>query len=116
MSNPGINPMQAAMAAGSGQVMTNQMTPEFLQQMQAYQDQQKRSQLANALMQNGADPTTANAGISNAGSDIAGAVISNKMADNAKWAAQGLSPVTVTPQVGTTGLGRFANMFGLGGS
>lgn len=81
MINPGqMNPMQMAGMAQQqpdAGIPTSQLTPEMLQQMQAYQDQQKRSQMAGALMQNQADPRTANAGFANAGSDILGAVTQN---------------------------------------
>lgn len=97
---------------------TNQMTPEFLQQMQQYQDQQRRSALAQSLMQGGA--TGQNAGLANAGGALAGAFADRRIQDNMKWAAQGISPVQVTPQVGTTALGRAGswakNLFGMGGS
>lgn len=112
MSNPG-QPMN-----GMQQLMTSQMTPELMQQMQAYQDQQKQQAMAQALMQGNAQGQ--NGGIANAGSAIAGAFADKRLQDNAKWAAQGISPVNVTPQVGTTQLGRAAgwakNLFGIGGS
>jgi hypothetical protein len=104
MSNPGIS--------------TAQMTPELMQQWQALQDQQRRQAMAQALMGNQAQGQ--NSGIANAGSAIAGALADRNIANNARWTAQGISPVQVTPQVGTTGLGRAANwakgLFGMGGS
>lgn len=112
MSNPG-QPMN-----GMQQLMTSQLTPEVLQQMQTYQDQQKRQAMAQALMQNNMQGQ--NAGIANAGSTLAGAFADKRLQNNAQWAAQGISPVTVTPQVGTTGLSRLGSqiggLFGMGGS
>ena len=56
-----------------------QMTPELAQAMQQYQDLQRRQQMAQSLMQNSANPQTANSGIANAGSDIAGAIAAKNM-------------------------------------
>lgn len=107
MSNPGF----------PSNLSTQQLTPEFLQQMQQYQDQQKKMQLAQGLMGNKA--TGQYGGLANAGSDIAGAVAQNQLQNQANWNAQGLGNVAVTPQVGTTGLGRLGsqigNLFGMGG-
>lgn len=65
MSSPGMtNPA----------LTTAQLTPEYLQQLQAYQDQQKQLNMAKALMNNQADAKTPYAGVANAGSDLTGAL------------------------------------------
>jgi hypothetical protein len=99
-----------------GQINTSQLTPEYLQQLQLYQDNMKRQALAQSLMGNQANPNTPNAGIANAGSDIAGALVSRKIQDNNKWAAQGLGPVNVTGNRMPGQGGWFNGLFGMGGS
>lgn len=99
MSNPGLS--------------TSQLTPELLQQWQQQQDVAKQQAMAQALMGNQAQGQYS--GLANAGGDILGAMASNSIAAK----NDPLSPVKVTPQVGTTGLGRAANLasnlFGMGG-
>lgn len=63
------------------------------------------------------NPQQPYAGIADAGNSLSQAVVQNKMAENAKWAQQGISPVSVTPQ--QVGGGPMAwmqrNLFNLGG-
>lgn len=56
---------------------TAQMTPEFMAQLQAYQDQQKKMQMAQSLMGNQAQGQ--NSGLANAGSDILGAITAQRL-------------------------------------
>lgn len=84
-----INPAQIEMMAQqqNGGLSTSQLTPEVLQQWQAYQDQQRKQQLAATLMGNNADPKTAYAGVANAGSDLNGALMLKAMQNQANGPA-----------------------------
>ena len=55
-----------------GMMMTNQMTPEAMAQMQQMQEQQRRMAMAQSLMGNQAQGQ--NGGLANAGNDILGAI------------------------------------------
>lgn len=85
--------------------------------IQALQQAQRRQAMAQQLMGNQAQGQ--NSGMANAGNSILGAVTANRANQDMKFAAQGIAPVQITPQVGTTGLGRLGNklggLFGLGG-
>lgn len=110
MNDPGLMSTQGQ--AGS----TSMLTPEYLQQMQAWQDNQRKQALAQSLMSNQADPRTQNSGIANAGADIAGALASKAVANRMNPLAQ----VQVTPQQIGGGAGIWAqrhlgNLFNLGG-
>ena len=59
------------------------MTPELLQAIQQYQDQQRKQAMAGALMQNSANSSAANGGIANAGSTLAGALAMKNMQNQA---------------------------------
>lgn len=108
-------------------VSTAQLTPEFLQQMQAYQDQQKKMAMAQSLMQNNAPMNTPYAGISNAGSSLAGAMAARNLQQNAMQQAQNNMPGTMHDLGSGIGsvsdkvpnlqnkAGWFSNMFSLGG-
>jgi len=91
-----------------------QMTPEDTQKWQSLQRQQA---IAQQLMNPQAQGQ--NSGLANAGSSILGAMEYNKLGNDAKFAAQGISPVNVSPQVGASAFGRIGNklgnMFGFGG-
>lgn len=91
-----------------------QMTPDDMQSME---DMRRKQMMAAQLMAPQAQGQ--NSGLANAGSSLLGAMEYNKLGNDAKFAAQGISPVNVTPQVGSGMLGRlgnkFGNMFGFGG-
>lgn len=113
MSNPGF-------PAG---ISTQQLTPEFLQQMQQYQDQQKKMQLAQGLMGNKAQGQYS--GLANAGSDLAGALASQNIGAANSPAAQaislrtGISPSAagniVNPSMLSQAKNWAGNLFGMGG-
>lgn len=93
------------------------MAPLTMQQMMDFQKQQN---LAQALMGNQANPQTPYAGVANAGNNMLGAYLGKQNRDNMAFAAQGIAPVTVTPnqmtgQGGGVG-GWFKNLFSMGGS
>ena len=85
------------------------MTPLTMQQVMDFQKQQA---MANALMTQNAPANTPYAGLANAGGTLAGALANKNIANNEAWAQQGISPVTVTPKVGSSWM---SNLFGLGG-
>ncbi len=64
-----------------GMMMTNQMTPEAMAQMQQMQEQQRRMAMAQSLMGNQAQGQ--NGGLANAGNDILGAITMKNMRDQA---------------------------------
>lgn len=108
-------------------ISTSQLTPEFLQQMQAYQEQQKKLAMAQSLMQNSAPMTTPYAGISNAGSSLAGAMAARNLQQSAMQQTQNNMPGTMHSLGGGIGsvsdkvpslpnkAGWFSNLFSLGG-
>jgi hypothetical protein len=108
MSNPGMMPN------------TSQMTPEYMQQMQAMQDQQRKMAMAQSLMGNQAQGQ--NAGMANIGNDILGAMRMKSLQqqnspENAVVQQRyGMSPSqangVLNPSLGS----RIGGMFGLGGS
>ena len=57
---------------------TDQMTPEFMAQLQQYQDQQRKMAMAQSLMGNQAQGQ--NSGLANAGNSILGAITMKNMA------------------------------------
>lgn len=118
-------------------ISTSQLTPELLQQLQAYQDQQKQQSMAKALMQNSADPRTSYAGLSNAGSDIGGAIALKSMQNKANAGRQvplgqgpamdvsvggvsqtlpGMNMGTISSQTPSLGGGWLKNLFSMGGA
>lgn len=100
---------------------TAQLTPEYLQAMQAWQDQQKKMQMAQALMGNQADPKTANAGIANAGNDLLGASIQNRIQQQNSPEAQiiqqryGMTPAQSVGIMNPSLFGRASGLFNMGG-
>jgi hypothetical protein len=89
----------------------SQMTPEMMQAIQQYQDQQRRQQMAQSFMQNSANPQTQNSGIANAGSDILGAITARNLQNRQMPNALGSSATAGMSQQP----GMLSRLFNLGG-
>lgn len=106
MSNPGM--------------MTSQMTPELMAQLQAQQDQQRKIALAQSLMGNQAQGQ--NSGLANAGGDILGAVAMQRMQQQNSPQNQviqqryGMTPSQAQNVTNPNLASRIGSMFGMGGS
>jgi|SRR6185312_1905445 len=105
--------------------MSDPGTPLTLQDLQTLQDQQRRQQMAQALL-SGQGATGANSGLANAGNSILGAMVAKNMQGQISPAAQAM---VQRGQVGSLGqansilnpsfmdrAGNYvSNLFGLGG-
>lgn len=109
MSNPGM--------------MTNQMTPELMAQMQAQQDQQRKMAMAQSLMGNQAKGT--NSGMANAGNDILGAITmhnlaqkndpTNQMNNQTMQQRYGMDPSQAQNVLNPSLMSKVGGLFNLGG-
>jgi hypothetical protein len=97
--------------SGPGFFYSDEQSPELTAQ--------QRMAMALTQGQKPYNPNQAYSGIADAGQSLAGAMAYNKYADDKKWAAQGISPVQITPRAGTTGLSRAGDwaskLFSFGG-